>query len=198
VRRAIARAFNPLENLMNVIRPACLAIPAACLLLTACAGMPQKSSYSQDMLPEAVKVPAGHVVAMETRASGELTYECKDKAAMPGMVEWTFVGPKAQLMDRSGNAVGKYYGPPATWDANDGSKVSGTQVAAAPSGPGNIPFQLVKANPAMGAGAMAGTTYIQRVALRGGAAPATGCAPETKGQKTVVQYQGDYIFWKAG
>jgi len=177
--------------------PALLVIPAACLILSACAGMAPKSSYTQDSLPDAVKVPAGHVVAMETRATGELTYECKDKAAMPGAVEWAFVGPKAQLADRSGKAVGKYYGPPATWEANDGSKVSGTQVAVAPSGPGNIPFQLVKANPAMGAGAMAGTAYIQRVALQGGAAPSTGCTPETKGQKTVVMYQGDYIFWKA-
>jgi hypothetical protein len=192
------RAPQSLETIMHLTRPALLIIPAACLLLTACAGMAPKAMYSQDALPEAVKVPAGHVVAMETRASGELTYECKDKAATPGAVEWNFVGPKAQLMDRSGKAVGKYYGPPATWEAMDGSKVSGTQVAVAPSGPGNIPFQLVKANPAAGAGAMSGTTYIQRVALQGGAAPASGCTPETKGQKTVVMYQGDYIFWKAG
>ena len=178
--------------------PSLLALAAVAGLLGACTTMPQKSMYSQDALPDAVKVPAGHVVAMETVASGELTYECKDKAAMPGQVEWTFVGPKASLMDRSGKAVGKYYGPPATWESNDGSTVSGTQVAVAPSGAGNIPFQLVKANPATGNGAMMGTTYIQRVALKGGAAPATGCSAETKGQRTVVMYQGDYIFWKAG
>jgi hypothetical protein len=180
-----------------MIQTRLLAIAAIVTTLSACTTMGPKSSYSQDSLPDAVKVPAGHVVAMETRATGELTYECKDKANMPGQVEWTFAGPKATLADRSGKMVGKYYGPPATWEANDGSKVSGTQVAVAPSGPGNIPFQLVKANPAMGAGAMAGTSYIQRVALQGGAAPATGCSVETKGQRTVVTYQGDYIFYKA-
>ena len=75
---------------------------------------------------------------------------------------------------------------------------SGELVAlVAPSGAGNIPFQLVKANPAMGSGAMMGVTYIQRVALKGGAAPATGCTVDTKGAKVVVPYQGDYIFWKA-
>ncbi|MET0857209.1 MAG: DUF3455 domain-containing protein [Telluria sp.] len=177
--------------------PSLLALAATVSLLGACTTMAPKSMYSQDALPESVKVPAGNVVAMETVAKGELTYECKDKAGMPGQVEWTFVGPKASLMDRSGNAVGTYYGPPATWASSDGSTVSGTQVAVAPSGPGNIPFQLVKANPAMGSGAMMGTTYIQRVALKGGAAPATGCTPESKGQRTVVMYQGDYIFWKA-
>ena len=183
---------------MHPVRlPSLLALCGAVALLSACTTMAPKNSYTQDALPDAVKVPAGHVVAMETHASGELTYECKDKAAMPGQAEWTFVGPKAGLMDRSGKAVGKYYGPPATWEANDGSKVTGTQVAVAPSGPGNIPFQLVKANPASGSGAITGTTYIQRVALQGGAAPATGCSADTKGQRTVVMYQGDYIFWKA-
>lgn len=177
------------------LAPVIAATVAATSLLGACSTMGPR--YSQDALPDAVKVPAGHVVAMETRATGELTYECRDKANMPGQVEWTFVGPKADLVNRGGMAVGKYYGPPATWEAADGSKVSGTQVAVAPSGPGNIPYQLVKANPAVGSGAMSGTTYIQRVALQGGAAPATGCSAETKGQRTVVNYQGDYIFWKA-
>ena len=182
---------------MNHALPSSLALVAIVAALAGCTTMAPKSTYSQDSLPDAVKVPAGNVVAMETQAKGELTYECKDKANMPGQVEWTFVGPKAELMDRSGKMVGKYYGPPASWESNDGSKVTGTQLAVAPSGPGNIPFQLVKANPAMGAGAMMGTTYIQRVALKGGAAPATGCGADTKGQRTVVMYQGDYIFWKA-
>jgi len=169
---------------------------ASTVLLGACSTMPA-STYSQASLPAPVQVPAGHQVAMESVATGELTYECRDKAAMPGTTEWAFVGPKATLADRAGKPAGTYYGPPATWEAKDGSKVSGTQVAVAPSGPGNIPYQLVKANPVMGSGAMQGVSYIQRVALNGGAAPATGCTPETKGQRTVVPYQGDYIFWKA-
>jgi len=173
-----------------------IAAAVATVLLGACSTMPATSNYSQASLPAAVQVPAGHKVAMETVAMGELTYECRDKAAMPGTVEWVFVGPKASLADRTGKPVGKYYGPPATWEANDGSKVSGTQVAVAPSGAGNIPFQLVKANPAMGSGAMMGVSYIQRVALKGGAAPASGCTMETKGARVVVPYQGDYIFWK--
>jgi hypothetical protein len=168
---------------------------AATVLVSACSTMPAASTYSQASLPAAVQVPAGHKVAMETVATGELTYECRDKAAMPGTTEWFFVGPKATLADRAGKPVGTYYGPPATWEATDGSKVSGTQAAVAPSGAGNIPFQLVKANP--GTGMMSGVTYIQRVALKGGAAPASGCTMETKGARVVVPYQGDYIFWKA-
>ncbi len=173
---------------------------AAATLLSACADMmpmAAKTMFSQEALPEAVKVPAGFKVAMETVGVGEITYECRTKVAAAGEFEWVFVGPKAVLNDRSGKAVGTYYGPPATWEAMDGSKITATQLAVAPAGAGNIPLQLVKANTAMGAGMMTGVSHIQRVATRGGTAPAMPCAAASVGQKQVVKYQADYIFWKA-
>ncbi|WP_157900212.1 DUF3455 domain-containing protein [Rhodoferax koreensis] len=178
---------------------------ASAVLLGACGSMGAAPAmmYSQASLPDAVKVPAGNRVAMETVGVGEVTYECRDKAsapgmpAAPGMMEWVFVGPNAVLNDRGGKAVGKYYGPPATWESMDGSKVTATQLAVAPAGAGNLPYQLVKANPAMGSGAMAGVTHIQRVATKGGVPPATACSPANKGAREIVKYQADYIFWKA-
>ena len=173
---------------------------AAAVLLTACGSMmpsPSQSMYSQDSLPDSIKVPAGNKVAMETVGVGEITYECRDKASAPGQTEWVFVGPKAVLNDRSGKPVGTYYGPPATWESSDGSKLTATQLAVAPSGSGNLPYQLVKANPAMGMGAMTGVTFIQRVALQGGVAPAAACTQANKGERQIVKYQADYIFWKA-
>ena len=180
---------------------------SAALLLSACGSMaPMMSTFSQDSLPASIKVPLGNKVAMETVGVGEITYECRDKAASPGMTpgmtEWVFVGPNAVLNDRSGKQVGKYYGPPATWESMDGSKITAVQLAVAPSSPGNLPFQLVKANPAtnnvMGSsGMMTGVTHIQRVALKGGVAPASLCSPANKGTKEIVKYQADYIFWKA-
>ena len=171
--------------------------------LAACAGtspmsMPMaKPMFSQAALPDAVKVPAGHAVVMETVGVGEITYECRAKAAMAGEFEWVFVGPKAALNDRSGKTVGSYYGPPATWEAADGSKITGAQLAVAPAAAGSIPLQLVKANPAMGAGAMMGISHIQRVATKGGVAPTMACAVSNMGQRQVVAYQADYIFYKA-
>ena len=150
---------------------------------------------AQTTLPDNIKVPDGHKVAMQTTGVGEITYECRDKANAAGQTEWFFVGPKAVLNDRSGKQVGSYFGPPATWEAKDGSKVTGTQLAVAPSSAGNLPYQLVKANPAEGKGAMTGVTYIQRVALKGGVAPSSGCTQASKGAKEVVKYQADYIFW---
>lgn len=152
-------------------------------------------AYAQADLPENIRVPDGHKMAMTTVGVGEITYECKEKANAPGQMEWFFVGPKAQLNDTNGKQVGTYFGPPATWQALDGSKVTGTQLAVAPAGAGNLPYQLVKANPAEGKGAMSGISYIQRVALKGGVAPSSECTAVNKGQRQVVPYQADYIFW---
>lgn len=153
--------------------------------------------YSQDALPDGVKVPTGHRVSLQTVGVGDITYECRPKKDMAGQFEWVFVGPDAMLNDRNGMQVGKYYGPPATWESKDGSKITGTQLAVAPNGTGNIPHQLVKANPANGSGAMTGVTYIQRVATVGGVAPMIVCENSKVGAKQKVHYQADYIFWKA-
>ncbi|MWL90912.1 DUF3455 domain-containing protein [Cupriavidus sp. SW-Y-13] len=171
---------------------------AAAVLLSACAA----NSGNMSMTPpapvaEAIRVPAGNKMAMQTVGSGQLLYECRVKANTQAEHEWVFVGPTAVLKDRSGATVGKYYGPPATWESSDGSKVTATQVATAPGGDGNIPHQLVKANPAMGAGSMMGVTFIQRVATKGGVAPSMPCSSANVGAKQTVGYQADYLFWKA-
>ncbi|MDP9528668.1 DUF3455 domain-containing protein [Pseudomonas protegens] len=154
-------------------------------------------AQAQNALPDSIKVPDGHKVALETVGTGEITYECRDKANVPGETEWVFVGPKAVLSDRSGKVLGDYFGPPATWQAKDGSKITGTQVAVAPSSAGNLPYQLVKANPAEGKGLMSGVSYVQRVALKGGVAPGSACTAANKGSRETVKYQADYIFWVA-
>ena len=174
---------------MNAKRLLCLA--GSTLALTCLTSV----AMAQTNLPESVRVPDGHKITLETTGVGEITYECRAKANSASETEWVFVGPKAVLNDRSGKQVGTYYGPPATWESKDGSKLTGTQVAVAPSSAGNLPYQLVKANPAEGKGAMTGVTYIQRVALKGGVAPAKACAESNKGAKEVVKYQADYIFW---
>lgn len=166
-------------------------------LLAACGSMATAPMYDQAGLPAAVQAPAGNKVAMETVGVGEITYQCNAKKDMADQFEWVFVGPDAKLNDRSGKQVGKYYGPPATWENMDGSKLTGAQVAVSPSTAGNIPNQLVKANPAMGSGAMSGVTYIQRVNTMGGVAPSSPCAAATVGSKQIVKYQADYIFYKA-
>ena len=118
-----------------------LSLTALCLSalgLSACSSMGSHSMYSQAELPATVQVPAGHKVAMETVGVGQITYECRAKKDMAAEHEWVFVGPDAKLQTRSGTVIGKYWGPPATWENNDGSKVTATQLAVAPAGAGNI------------------------------------------------------------
>jgi hypothetical protein len=169
----------------------------ATAVLALSGGVATAQNFDQSSVATAVQVPAGHRVAMQTVGAGSITYECRVKKDSTDQFEWVFAGPDAKLLDSAGKTVGKYYGPPATWEAVDGSKITGTQVAVSPGGAGNIPLQLVKANPAMGMGAMQGITYIQRVNTMGGIAPAMPCAQAQVSQKQVVQYQADYNFWKA-
>lgn len=184
-------------NLLPALGAASLAA-----LLTACASappmpMPMAAASVDNMaLPEAVRVPAGQTLKMLTTGVGEITYECREKKDMAGQHEWVFVAPVATLYGADKSTVGKYYGGP-TWEAADGSKVSGKQLAVAPAGPGNIPLQLVKTDPAMGAGAMQGLSYIQRLNTRGGVAPAMTCDAAAKGQRQQVKYAADYAFYGA-
>ena len=145
--------------------------------------------------PEAVRPPAGHKMSLHTVGVGEITYECRAKAGTTDAFEWAFVAPVATLMDMSKKQVGKYYAGP-TWEASDGSKVTGKQVAVSPAAPGNIPFQLVKAEPATGNGAMSNVTYIQRLNTKGGVAPSDACSAGSVGAKKQVGYQADYVFYR--
>ncbi|MEO5699037.1 MAG: DUF3455 domain-containing protein [Casimicrobiaceae bacterium] len=164
------------------------------VMLLAAAGS-ASAGVDNTSLPEPVRVPAGHVVALETLGTGEITYECREKKDQAGAFEWAFVAPVATLSDMQQKAVGKYYGGP-TWEAADGSKVTGKQVAVAPGMAGSIPLQLVKAEPAMGDGAMTGITYIQRLETKGGVAPAAACNSAALGAKQQVGYQAKYVFYK--
>ena len=78
---------------------------AALLGLGACGSMGsamKAKAFDQSSLPAAVQVPAGHQVVLETTTrGGEITYECREKADMPGQAAWVFVGPKAELLNRA-------------------------------------------------------------------------------------------------
>ena len=49
----------------------------------------------------------------------------------------------------------------------------------------------------MGAGAMMGVAYIQRLSTKGGVAPAAACDAMAKGQRKTVAYEADYVFYGA-
>jgi Protein of unknown function (DUF3455) len=160
------------------------------------ASLAAASAFAQT--PAEVTPPAGNKAAMTLVGVGMLAYECKAVADKPGSFAWTFAGPDAKLLDANKKEVGKYYAGP-TWESNDGSKVTGKQLAVSPGAAGSIPLQLVQAAPSTGTGAMTDVTYIQRLKTVGGVAPATPvCAAANVGTKTTVGYQADYVFFKKG
>jgi len=177
----------------RTLRPLAASLAAAALATLAATAF--AAAHGGMTVPEPVRVPAGHKVALETVGVGEITYECRAK---DGAHAWVFAGPDAELRGRDGQRVGRYFGPPATWQAEDGSAITGKQLAVAPGGDGNIPLQLVEANPATGSGKMQGVTHVQRLATRGGVAPAKPCDAGRMGSKEIVRYQADYVFWMRG
>jgi Protein of unknown function (DUF3455) len=168
---------------------------ATASLLGACASAPSPMmAVDNTKLPEAVRAPAGQKMLMAATGVGEITYECREKKDAAGQHEWAFVAPVAMLYAADRKVVGKYYAGP-TWESMDGSKVTGKQLAVSPATPGSIPLQLVKADPAMGSGAMTGVSYIQRVNTKGGVAPAMACDAAAKGKRQQVAYEADYVFY---
>jgi hypothetical protein len=173
-----------------------LQMTAVSILMTV-AAQSYAGSFSQDKIPSSVQVPAGNVVAMHTMAQGNITWVCKVDAKNSKQSKWAFAGPRAILSDNKGNHLVSYFGPPATWESLDGSSITGKQLAVSPSAKGSIPMQLVKANASARSGALEGVTYVQRINLKGGAAPEKGCSIDKIGHTVVVNYSGDYLFWKA-
>lgn len=145
-------------------------------------------------IPAPVAAPAGHMAERQLVGRGMITYACKISAGMAG---WTLVGTEATLHNHQGTKVGRHYGPPATFRAEDGSIVTGKEIAASPlvTGSDNLPAQLWEANPATGLGMMRGVTYVQRLNVQGGVAPQRRCDPAE--EKQVVNYQATYIFYRA-
>lgn len=172
-----------------------LMVTGTALIMTACSSAPPlPKAYSQDTLPQAVLVPSGHTVALETTASGLLNYECRPTATGP--YGWVLLSPKANLLDRTGKDVVAYSGPPATWTHIDGSRIVGSQVSVAPNGAYNLPLQLSRAEPSTGSGALQNISFIQRIKTKGGIEKTKPCSELNTGEKLTLPYQADYIFWR--
>ncbi|RZJ00305.1 MAG: DUF3455 domain-containing protein [Haliea sp.] len=171
-------------------------------MLAACAGAPVSPvvTFNPAALPAAVQAPAGNKVVLELVGKGDAIYECKTFGlGTPNPTHsWAFLRPEAKLLDRSGKHIGRYSGPPATWDLFVGSRVTGKEQATAPGVAGGLPLQLVKADPATGSqDILKGVTFIQRVNIQGGVAPTGKCDWMNDRQTVNVPYQADYIFYKA-
>jgi hypothetical protein len=158
------------------------------LLFAAAAGR------AQTQVPENLKPPPSEAVLLKAVGKGRQIYACNVK---DGKFAWTLERPQADLFDARGNVIGRHYQGP-TWEASDGSKVTGQllQQANAPR-PGAIPWLLLKAKSNAGAGIFGKVTYIQRLNTVSGVAPAPseGCDQGHTNAEVAIEYQADYYFY---
>jgi hypothetical protein len=125
-------------------------------------------------------------------AKGVQIYSCKVDG---GKYSWTLKAPEAQLFDKSGKPFGKHFAGPS-WEANDGSSVTGKAVADVPFPHGRIlPWLLLTAVSHTGEGVLARVTSIQRINTKGGILHASGCDAAHAGQEDRVPYSADYVFF---
>src|SRR6266704_5702351 len=112
--------------------------------------------------------PANEQLLLQVHAKGDQVYTCKSDA---GQFTWTLKAPDAQLFDKDGKAFGKHFAGPS-WEASDGSRVTGKAIANAPSPDADsIPWLLVNILSHDGSGVLSRATTIQRLNTKGGKAP---------------------------
>ncbi|HEY3035001.1 MAG TPA: DUF3455 domain-containing protein [Streptosporangiaceae bacterium] len=139
-------------------------------------------------VPPAIEVPPGQVLTGDFHAAGVQVYRCAAGA-------WTFVEPAANLLGwtkRPGHVATTVHFRGPSWEStDDGSLVEARVIASSPV-PGSIPQLLLQATVNRGDGVFGHVSYVQRLATRGGAAPAGAC---TDGQTTGVRYRAEYRFF---
>jgi uncharacterized protein DUF3455 len=160
--------------------------------LLAAASAAVSFSLAAQQLPQQLQPRANEQLLLQVHAKGDQIYTCKSDAAQ---FTWTLRAPDAQLFDNDGKRLGKHFVGPS-WEANDGSRVTGKAVANAPSPDADsIPWLLVNVISHDGSGVLSSVTTIQRLNTKGGKAPATGCDASHLGQELRVPYSADYLFY---
>ncbi|HYL69450.1 MAG TPA: DUF3455 domain-containing protein [Candidatus Limnocylindria bacterium] len=149
------------------------------------------SVAAQQVAPQ-LQPPANEKLLLQVHAKGDQVYTCKGDAAQ---FTWTLKAPDAQLFDKDGKSFGKHFAGPS-WEASDGSRVTGKAVANAPSPDSDsIPWLLVNIVSHDGSGVLSKATTIQRLNTKGGKAPTSGCDASHVGQEVRVPYSADYLFY---
>lgn len=168
---------------------AALIVAASAVLSTSVA-----AQQSPQQIPQQLQPPANEQVLLQVHAKGDQVYTCKGDAAQ---FTWTLKAPDAKLFDKEGKAFGKHFAGPS-WEAGDGSRVTGKAVANAPSPDADsIPWLLVTIVGHSGNdGVLSHATTIQRLNTKGGKAPATGCDASHAGQESRAPYSADYVFYE--
>jgi hypothetical protein len=172
-----------MHNWIRGFASATLLAPASAVLLCPLAAQ---------QVPQQLQPPANEHLLLQVHAKGDQVYTCKNDAAQ---FTWTLKAPDAQLFDKDDKPFGKHFAGPS-WEAADGSRVTGKAAANAPSPDANsIPWLLVNIVNHDGTGVLSRAATIQRINTKGGKAPASGCDASHVGQDLRVPYSAAYLFF---
>ena len=154
-----------------------------------------KDTEQPDFIPAALRVPPGNEVLVRGLAVGVQIYDCR--ATVDGFA-WVFRAPQAALFRGNVKLIITHFAGPS-WQALDGSRVVGAQVASSPApNPQSIPWLLLQAASHEGTGTLSGVTFIQRILTGGGVAPAAEtCTAKEVGEEARVDYIAEYLFYVA-
>lgn len=163
-------------------------------LLAGCAASP--AANTED-IPAPLRVSTSEMMTQQAHAVGVQIYRCRANKDDAARLEWQLKQPEADLFDKAATKIGKHYAGP-TWEANDGSKVTGEVVARADSpDPNAVAWLLLSAKSTSGNGVFSDVRFIQRLHTAGGNAPAEGCNQANTDREVRVSYSADYWFYVA-
>jgi Protein of unknown function (DUF3455) len=164
-------------------------LPLVAILLFSFSVFAQQTAQQ---LPKPLQVPDGEELFLKVHASGDQIYACKGDSSQ---FAWTLKAPDAQLFGKEGKSFGKHFAGPS-WEANDGSRVTGKAAANVPSPDADsIPWLRVNVISHEGSGILSRATTIQRLNTKGGKSPASGCDASHANQEIRVPYSADYLFY---
>ncbi|HVJ53143.1 MAG TPA: DUF3455 domain-containing protein [Aliidongia sp.] len=166
------------------------------LIMAAMAGLLLSAGVvrAAEPVPAELQPPAGLKLLFKAKADGVQIYDGTNDG---GTLKWTLEAPLARLTGEHGKLVIHHYAGPS-WEADDGSKTVRDKdekviSTPAPNAQADIPWLLIKVTPDPAAGVMSKVTYVQRIATKGGVAPAA--APVRPDTKVGIPYTATYAFY---
>ncbi|MFC5409007.1 DUF3455 domain-containing protein [Larkinella bovis] len=145
-------------------------------------------------------LPAGNARVATYFARGVQKYKAQEKAgSSPVAYEWVFVAPEADLFDATNAKIGTHFAGPSWKLATTGDLMVGQAFSPAKTASQDVNsidwLLLMPKSGTSPSGIFQEVDYIQRIATRGGKAPAT---PPVNAQETAdVPYTAIYRFSKS-
>jgi hypothetical protein len=147
---------------------------------------------SRREIPSGLEPFGSEKLLFQVRAKGDQIYVCQEES---GKFAWKLKSPDAKLFDKDGKLFGKHFAGP-TWEARDGSRVTGEAVASVGwNDPRSVPWLLIDVVSHEHSGVLSHVTTIQCLYTRGGVAPIFGCKDSHAAREVRVPYSADYLFY---